>query len=144
MVLIREVLPSDWETWSGLRRALWPDCADVHSSEMAAHFGATGPDPTCVLLAFDRDGEAAGMIELALRPYAEGCAPGRVGYVEGWYVVPHARGRGIGRSLMQMGEDWVRRQGALEMASDADITNSDSHAARGAVGFCEVAMTSGP
>jgi aminoglycoside 6'-N-acetyltransferase I len=78
------------------------------------------------------------MVELSIRPYAEGCAPGRVAFLEGWYVAPHARRRGVGRALLAAAEQWGRAQGCAEMASDTPAHNTLGAAAHKALGFEEV------
>jgi aminoglycoside 6'-N-acetyltransferase I len=77
-------------------------------------------------------------VELSLRAYAEGCLSDNVAYVEGWYVSPDVRGRGVGRALIAAAEDWARREGCTELASDAQLDNAASAAAHHAVGFSEV------
>jgi aminoglycoside 6'-N-acetyltransferase I len=60
-----------------------------------------------------------------------------VAYLEGWYVVPEARRRGVGRALVESAEDWGRAQGCTEFASDALLDNDVSAAAHRALGFAE-------
>ncbi len=64
-----------------------------------------------------------GLVEVSLRPYAEGCETSPVGYLEGLYVRPVFRRRGIARLLVREAEAWARAQGCREMASDAELTN---------------------
>jgi aminoglycoside 6'-N-acetyltransferase I len=45
------------------------------------------------------------------------------------------RGTGVGRALMVAAEEWARAQGFTELASDALLDNSVSHAAHEALGF---------
>jgi aminoglycoside 6'-N-acetyltransferase I len=61
-----------------------------------------------------------------------------VPYVEGWYVVPEARRRGMGSGLMAAAETWARARGSAEIASDAVIGNLPSERAHRALGFVEV------
>ena len=78
------------------------------------------------------------MAELSIRSIVEGCSSGRVAYLEGWYVVPEARRRGVGRALVEAAEAWGREQGCTEFGSDTQLDNLDSAAAHRALGFTEV------
>src|SRR6266576_5159315 len=86
-----------------------------------------------------RDLYVTGVQTCAL-PISEGCQGDRVAYLEGWFVVPGARGRGVGRALIAAAEDWGRAQGCREFASDAEPDNDVSAAAHHAVGFVEVGL----
>ena len=87
------------------------------------------------LIAKDDAGRALGFAELSLRSYAEGCDTDNVAFLEGWFVVPDARGRGVGRALIAACEKWARSQGCTEFASDAQPDNETSIAAHLALGF---------
>jgi aminoglycoside 6'-N-acetyltransferase I len=77
-----------------------------------------------------------GFIEAGLRSHADGCDPSHpVGFVEGWYVAPAHRRRGIVALLLASAEDWARRHGCAEMASDAWVDHNDSQRAHEALGF---------
>jgi aminoglycoside 6'-N-acetyltransferase I len=60
-----------------------------------------------------------------------------VGYIEGWYVSPDKRGKGIGAALVRAAEDWARGEGCTEMASDAHADNETSRNAHRALGYAE-------
>ncbi len=79
-----------------------------------------------------------GFVELTIRNRAEGCATQRIAYLEGWYVEPEARRRGIGAALVRAAEAWGREMGCTEFASDADPGNEAGLAAHRALGFAEV------
>ena len=81
-----------------------------------------------------------GFAELSIRAYAEGCRSDRVAYLEGWFVGPEARGRGVGRTLIAAAENWGRSQRCSEFASDAQPDNDVSAAAHRALGFTEVGL----
>ena len=121
-----------------MREALWPSEPGEHAGEIEQFFQGELHEPLAVLLAFDESGQSLGFVELSIRNYAEGCATSRVAYLEGWYVEPHARRRGVGRALVQAAEDWGRAQGCTEFGSDALIDNDASAAAHSALGFDEV------
>jgi aminoglycoside 6'-N-acetyltransferase I len=61
-----------------------------------------------------------------------------VAFLEGWYVDEDVRRRGIGTALVRAGEEWARRHGYRELASDALLDNTTSHRAHEALGFVEV------
>jgi len=85
-------------------------------------------------------GALLGFVEVSVRPYAEGCRTGRVGYLEGWFVEPGRRWRGVGRQLLAAAEEWARSQGCTELASDAEADDDASAAAHRAVGFADLGL----
>ena len=138
-MLVRHVNRNDSSTWLGLRRALWKDGTESeHAADIASFFDGRSREPVAVLIAEDGHGTALGFVEVSIRAYAEGCTTDRVAYVEGWYVIPEARGRGVGRALIEGAEAWGRSIGCTEFASDAELTNEISAAAHKALGFVEV------
>jgi aminoglycoside 6'-N-acetyltransferase I len=120
-----------------MRVELWPGPRDEHAREIAQFFDGHLRNLLAVLIAHDREARILGFAELSIRPYAEGCTTDRVGYLEGWYVRPEARGRGIGRALVAAAEDWARSQGCSEFASDTQPDNDESVAAHLALGFVD-------
>jgi aminoglycoside 6'-N-acetyltransferase I len=137
---VRPVTHADAAAWLAMRNALWPEeDDDDHPKEIARFLegGSTIADVQAVLIAED-DGEILGFAELSIRPYAEGCQTDRVGFLEGWYVVPEARRRGVGRALVAAAEGWARAQGCTEFASDTLVDNDVSTTAHHALGFEEV------
>ncbi len=139
MVTYRPVKEGDAVAWTRLRQALWPDAVPgEHADAIARYFAGTLREPIMVLLAEDDPGRPIAFVELSLRAYAEGCQSDNVAYVEGWYVTPETRGRGVGRALIEAAEDWARRRGCTELASDAQLDNAASAAAHEALGFSEV------
>jgi aminoglycoside 6'-N-acetyltransferase I len=123
-----------------MREALWPSPAREHAGEIERYFAGILREPVEVLMAFDAQGKAIGFIELSIRAYAEGCATDRVAFVEGWYVEPTVRMKGIGTALIRGAEEWARSQGCTELGSDAEVENVSSAAAHLAVGFTETGV----
>jgi aminoglycoside 6'-N-acetyltransferase I len=60
-----------------------------------------------------------------------------VGFVEGVYVVPAWRRKGVARLLYAAIGDWAKARGCRELASDALIDNEISQRAHHALGFRE-------
>jgi aminoglycoside 6'-N-acetyltransferase I len=137
-MLIRPVEPADSTAWERMRQALWPSAEGEHAAEIAAFFAGTRSDPGEVLMAFDEAGAATGFVELSIRSYAEGCASDRVAYLEGWYVEPGMRRRGVGGALVRAAEEWGRSQGCTELGSDTEIDNTISAVAHRSLGFAEI------
>lgn len=124
--------------WGAMRFALWPwDDPAAHSQQAAEFYLSGNPDRTA-FIALDLGGNAIGFAEATLRrDYVEGCDTSPVGFLEGIYVNPEARGQGIGRALSETVADWARAQGCAEYASNALLDNSASHAFHAAIGFAE-------
>lgn len=137
MTRVRRVSREDAPAWLRMREALWPDETGPHATEIQQFFAGTLSMPLAVLIAGDDSEKPLGFAELSIRHYAEDCVTDRVAYLEGWYVVPEARRRGIGRALVSAAEVWARAQGCTEFASDALLDNESSAAAHRALGFVE-------
>ena len=141
MIEIRAVRPDDSRLWCEMRHALWPEgSAEEHAGEIEDFFAGRSHEPLAVLVAEADPGQLAGFAELSIRSHAEGCTTDRVGYLEGWYVIPEARGQGVGRALVEAAEAWARAQGCTEFASDTEADNEISAAAHLALGFDEVVL----
>lgn len=130
--------PADAHAWATMRTDLWPEGSFAeHLEEVTAFLAGDLRGQAAALGAFDAEGTALGFAELSIRSHAEECTPGRIGYLEGWYVVPAARRRGVGRALVEASLAWARGQGLAEFASDALLDNTGSHAAHRKLGFTE-------
>lgn len=118
---IRHALPEDWLAWERMRYALWPGDDETHGEVITAFFsGLELPDPAAVLLAEEDDRAVAGFAELSVRTDLPKLEDTRVGYVEGLYVLPVARHRGVARRLLDASRTWSRAQGCSRFASDRD------------------------
>ena len=118
-----------------MRTALWPDCPpQMHDLEMTEQ----SADSDAAVFVFQRpDNSLGGFIELSIRDRVDGSLSPQVGYIDGWYVDPDLRGRGIGRQLVERAGAWARERGLNELASDAEIANEESIRAHQALGFRE-------
>ncbi|GIW34097.1 aminoglycoside 6'-N-acetyltransferase [Meiothermus sp.] len=131
---IRRLQPQDLPAYFRLRTALWPDSASDFELEVAEILQSDHQ----VGFVAEQEGALVGFVEVSLRAYAEGCESSPVGYLEGWYVAPTHRKTGVGRRLVEAAEDWARAQGCTEMASDSEISNTQSHLAHARLGYQEV------
>ena len=117
-VVIRSVRREDAEAWERMRSDMWPDGRQDHGPEIAAFFAGTLEAPEAVLVAENAAGQLVGVAELSIHTDLPSRVGQRVGYVEGLYVVPYARRRGVARSLLIASREWGREHGCTEIASD--------------------------
>jgi len=135
VVSIQALRDGDHPEWYRMRAALWPEesaaeLRDGMRTWLARHDAA-------VFVASRDDGSLGGFVEVGSRSYGEGCLTSPVAYVEGWYVDPDVRLKGVGRALLVAAEAWAREQGYQEIASDAVLNNLDSHRAHQRLGYQE-------
>jgi aminoglycoside 6'-N-acetyltransferase I len=125
----------DVEAYRELRIKLWPMIDEENRRETAQQLAA--PEKWAVFLAREDLGQPLGFVEVRLREYAEGATTSPVGFLEGWYVLTEARRRGIGRRLVEAGEEWARSMGCTEMVSNTEIWRTDSIEAHLRLGYSE-------
>jgi aminoglycoside 6'-N-acetyltransferase I len=122
--------------WLQLRMALWPADRAEHLPEMQEQ--CAQPERYAQFIACSSAGEPQGLVEVALRSdYVNGTDSSPVGFLEGLYVDPAFRQQGIARQLVRAAEQWAREKGCTEMASDALLENTTSHATHASLGFEE-------
>ena len=125
------------EDWLELRLMLWPDSSrEEHAAEMARV--AEDPFRFGQFVARDDAGARLGFAEVSLRTdYVNGTESSPVDFIEGLYVLPHARRQGVAGAMMKEIVAWARARGCKELASDALLENTGSHAMHAALGFNE-------
>jgi aminoglycoside 6'-N-acetyltransferase I len=70
--------------------------------------------------------------------YVEGATEFPVAYVEALYVKPSHQRLGIGKWLLDVGENWARQRACKQLASDTELNNSNAINFHQKVGFEEV------
>lgn len=124
----------DLEDWVWLRSQLFPDLSEAEQRAELETFLSLQEYHGWIARA---DGRAVGFAEASIRPYANGCESQPVPFLEGVYVEPAQRQRGIGGHLVAAIVAWARGQGYSELGSDVDIANLISQAAHRSWGFEE-------
>lgn len=123
--------------WLVLREALWPHCGrDEHLAEMASFLAH--PQRYGQFVAYDASRRPVGFAEASRRSdYVNGTESSPVAFLEGIYVVPEARRKGVAASLVRAVSHWAQCAGCRELASDALLDNCVSHLVHHALGFEE-------
>jgi aminoglycoside 6'-N-acetyltransferase I len=126
---------ADAGVWAEMRHALWPLTTPAENrrdiENILAAEGMTG------FIAQDETGAPAGFAEVAVRPYANGCEETPVAFLEGIWVAPQFRRRGIGDAMIDHIGKFLSATGYRELCSDALLDNIDSHDAHRSWGFTE-------
>lgn len=125
--------------WATLRQQLWPH------HEMAAHLleGAEllAAAHLNAFLVLDAQSQAVAFADAALRhDYVNGCESSPVVYLEGVYVQPASRRRGLAQALIARVAQWGRELGCRELASDVAIDNLASQQLHQRLGFAETEL----
>ncbi len=77
-----------------------------------------------------------GFCQVSLRhDYVEGTSSSPVGYLEGIFVKEDFRKKGMAKALIEAAENWAKKQGCLEFASDTSLENVASQALHEALNF---------
>jgi aminoglycoside 6'-N-acetyltransferase I len=96
------------------------------------------PERFVQFVAYAEQGQPVGFVEAALRhDYVNGTESSPVAFLEGVYVTPTHRRRGVARSLVAAVTGWAIEHGCRELASDAAIDNELSHRMHHSLGFAE-------
>lgn len=122
--------------WVKMGVQLWPDNTEDELKEVFLDILKSDKERG---LLYYLDNEYIGFINVSIRSdYVNGSTSSPVGYVEGIYVKPGYRNRGIARELVRAGELWASNRGCKQMASDILIDNNISYDFHKKVGFDEV------
>lgn len=138
---IVEMTREHFPVWKRMRQELYPGLEpEFHDGEME---WIRDSKEAAAYIALADDGEPVGLLEVSLRNVVDGCIGGPVGYVEGIYLEPSFRRKGLGAKLMEFATDWCRKRGCNDMATDAEIENVEAQEFYRETGFTEVSRTVG-
>ncbi len=134
---VRRATEKDLDAWASLRHQLWPHLSlEGHRAEITDALAQ--PEKLVAFLCVSATGNAIGLAEASVRSdYVNGCETSPVAFLEGIVVDPSFRRQGVAASLVAAVTDWAKDEGLSELASDADIHNTVSHAMHAALGFEE-------
>ena len=130
--MIIPVKKENEKAWADMCVALWPELT-VDTVIRMSHEGLFKNE-----FMYFEDGEPAAFLSLSLRSdYVEGSSSCPVGYIEGLYVKPEYRRKGIAEKMVEHAKVWSREFGCSELASDCILENEVSQAFHKSVGFTE-------
>ena len=130
--MIKPVTFENKNKWAKQVVALWPELTESQALQELAN----GKHPHEFMYYFE--GYPVAFISLSLRhDHVEGASSSPVGYLEGIYVEPGFRKKGIAGELVQFAKQWSKSQGCSELASDCELDNEVSRLFHEKVGFLE-------
>jgi len=130
--MIVPVTKENETSWAELCVELWEELT-VDSVIRMSHEGLFKNE----FLYFEDDKPAA-FLSLSLRSdYVEGTKSRLTGYIEGLYVRPEFRRKGIAEKFVKYAKEWSEGFGCTELASDCTIDNEASQAFHKYMGFTE-------
>ena len=128
--------PND-AAWLALRAEFIPELEPDEQRSFLQAF-ARDSEAFCAFVARDDQAGLLGFAEVAVRTdFVNGCEHRPALFLEGIYVRPEHRGRGVARALCEAAGRWGSEQGCREFASDVYIDDYDSLAAHRGLGFEE-------
>lgn len=115
---------------------LWPE--GVWEEEREFYQSLISSENDACLMFYSKEAAVA-FIHVSIRnDYVEGAEKSPTAYLEGIFVKPHVRKRGIGKRLIREAEIWAKSKGLSQLASDTPISNTGSVEFHTHAGFEEV------
>lgn len=113
----------------------WPGC--IFDEEFEAYKNVLSAENEIIYLVEEK-GIYIAFIHLSLRTdYVEGATAFPVAYIEALYVKPDFQRLGIGKLLLDAGENWSKQKGCSQIASDTELNNINAIAFHNKLGFEE-------
>ena len=118
------------QEWAELVTSLWGDMTLEEAYEELSGLEYE-------FLYYDNE-EPVAFFSLSLRhDYVEGTETSPVAYLEGIYVSPSHRKKGVAGHIIDFTKDWASQKGCTELASDCELDNEISRMFHTKLGFTE-------
>ncbi len=125
---------NDLDIAAGLAAELWDD----NKLELLEQFKDILNNKNVLFLLKYVGDIPVGFAQCQLRnDYVEGTDSSPVGYLEGIFIKEEYRKNGYAKELLEACQQWSKKQGCREFASDCELNNSDSLSFHMKVGFTE-------
>lgn len=132
--MIKQAVIEDCKTVAELAMLLWTEHEITELEEEMKDYISKGAVFICY-----KKSVPVGFAQCSLRnDYVEGTDSSPVGYLEGIFIKPEYRMKGIAKKLLAQCENWAKSQGCKEFASDCELVNIQSFKFHLQVGFEEV------
>lgn len=136
-----EISKEDFNEWLELGVALWPNYKNK-KDELKQKFNDILESSKETAFLYKDGKESIAFINISIRSdYVQGSNTSSVGYIEGIYVDPKYRKKGLAKELIKIAEQWLLKNGCKEVGSDAELENIDSQKFHKNLGFKEVNKT---
>lgn len=133
--MINKATKEDAITLAELAIQMWEDNVLEELAEEFAEL-VSSEDAACFIKYVGK--EPVGFAQCQLRrDYVEGTETSPVGYLEGIFVAEEFRHAGFAKELLGECENWAKKKGCTEFASDCELENTDSFKFHMAMGFEE-------
>lgn len=133
--MLKEATLQEAEAAANLALMLWPG---HNLEEFIQDMKQLIAEPDSIVILYYHDDKAIGFAQCQLRyDYVEGTSSSPVGYLEGLYVKKAFRKQGVARNLVTFCENWAKRKGCSEFASDCELENEESLETHLKLGFTE-------
>ena len=133
--MVQKAIEQDAAVLADLALMLWPSHDAAELREEFAEL-LKSEEAACFLAC--EAGVPVGFAQCQLRhDYVEGTQTSPVGYLEGIFVWPEFRHRGLAKQLLGACESWAKEKGCMEFASDCELGNDASLNFHLSVGFAE-------
>ncbi|MQR96282.1 aminoglycoside 6'-N-acetyltransferase [Fictibacillus phosphorivorans] len=136
MESIKEASEQYLDSLTSMALALWPD---NEANELRREFKELITSEKNKVLLYFMHAKPIAFIHISVRSdYVEGSHNSPTGFIEGVYVEPEYRKKGISKKLIEVGERWLRTKDCTQIGSDIELSNNTSYQFHKSVGFKEV------
>lgn len=134
-MIISEATYENIQDVAQLANIMWNDST---IKELESGFKEIINDENVVIFIASKKEEVVGFAQCGLRyDYVEGTNSSPVGYLEGIFIKEKFRKKGYAKKLLQYCEEWSKKKGCREFASDCEIINEISFMFHLSMGFSE-------
>ena len=134
-ISIENYTPADFESLYDMNQKLYPTMEKNLLVRMLEEM--TRLENYRIFIAKD-SGNNMGFSVISIRTdYVEGADRSPTGYLEAIYVEPEYRKEGVGKRLVELGEEWCKENGCSQIGSDTWISHEKARAFHQKLGFWE-------